>query len=124
MGRPRRRSQDSPIDSKQKALAEQEEKLRQRVQDLEQLIKEAPQAIQEAEKRRRQELTIRASQPTRRAEAPNSLFDKRYDANVSAMPRRRGKSLRAEKQEARLKFFMLCAVFILCLILIYTKLLH
>ena len=122
MGRPRRRSQDSPIHNKQKALSEQEEKVRRRMQELEQLIQRAPEAAREAEDRRRQELVIRASQPTRRAESPNSLFDKRYDANV--MPRGRTKSLRAEKQAARLKFFMLCALFFLCLLVIWIKLLH
>ncbi len=59
------------------------------------------------EKRRKQDLVIRASQPSRRAESPNSLFDKRYDASTTTMPRRRGKSLRAEKQAERLKFFAL-----------------
>jgi hypothetical protein len=118
MGRPRRNGKDSPIDSKQKALAEQEEKLRRRMQELQQMIEEAPRVAEEVQKRRRQELVIRA-QPTRRAESPNSLFDKRYDANV--LPRRRTKSLRAERQEARLKFFALCALFAICVLLIWAR---
>ena len=118
MGRPRRKSQDSPIGNKQKALAEQEEKLRRKMEELQQIIKDAPLIAEEAEKRRRQDLVIRASQPTRRAESPNSLFDKRYDANV--MPRRRARtSLRAERQAARLKFFALCGAFFLSLLLLY-----
>jgi hypothetical protein len=122
MGRLRRRSQDSPIDSKQKALAEQEEKLRREMRELQQIIEEAPEVAREVEKRRRQDLVIRASQPIRPAESPNSLFDKRYD--VTTTPRRPTKSLRAEKHEARLKFLMLCAVLIVCLMLIYVKILH
>jgi hypothetical protein len=117
MGRPRRKGQDSPIGNKQKALAEQEEKLRRKMEELQQIIKDAPLMAEEAEKRRRQDLVIRASQPTRRAESPNSLFDKRYDANV--MPRRRGKSLRVEQQAARLKFFALCGALFLSLLLLY-----
>ena len=122
MGRARRKGQDSPIGNKQKALAEQEEKLRQKMEELQQLIKEAPLLAKEAEKRRRQDLVIRASQPTRPAESPNSLFDKRYDANVMAVPRRRGNSrLRAEKQAARLKFFGLCAVLLFVLLMIWLN---
>ena len=73
MGRPRRKGQDSPIGSKQKALAEQEEKLRQKMEDLQQLIKDAPARKEQAEKRRKQDLVIRASQPTRRAESPRPI---------------------------------------------------
>jgi len=123
MGRPRRKGQDSPIDNKQKALAEQEEKLRRKMQELQQLIQDAPGVAKEAENRRRQDLVIRASQPSRRAESPNTLFDKRYDVSFAA-PRRRGKSLRAEQQEQRLKALVLCVVLIICLLVIWTKFLH
>lgn len=122
MGRPRRRAQNSPIDSKQKALAEQEEKLRRKMQELEQLIEKAPLVAKEAERRRKQELVIRASQPTRRAESPNSLFDKRYDATV--ITRRRAKSLRAEQQEARLKTLVLLVILGICLFFIWSKFIH
>ncbi len=123
MGKPRRKNQDSPIGSKQKALAEQEEKLRRKMDELQQIIKEAPTLRKEAEKRRKEELVIRASQPTRPAESP-TLFDKRYDVNVaSALPRRRPRaSLRAERQAARLKFLALCAVLFLAVLLLYLKL--
>jgi hypothetical protein len=122
MGSPRRKGQDSPIGNKQKALAEQEEKLRLKMDELQRLIKDAPLIAEENEKRRRQDLVIRASGPTRRAESPNSLFDKRYDANVMAGPRRRGKSrLRAEQQAARLKFFGLCALLLFALLMLYLK---
>jgi hypothetical protein len=121
MGRPRRKSQDSPIGNKQRALAEQEEKLRRKMEELQQLIKDAPAMAKEAEKRRKQDLVIRASQPTRPAESPNSLFDKRYDANV--IPRRRPRtSLRAERQAARLKFFALCAALLVAVLILYLKL--
>jgi hypothetical protein len=124
MGRPRRKGQDSPIGNKQKALAEQEEKLRRKMEELQQLIKDAPLLQKEAEKRRKQDLVIRASQPTRPAESPGSLFDMRYDANISnAMPRRRPRaSLRAERQAARLKFLALCAVLLLAGLLLYHML--
>ena len=122
MGRPRRKNQDSPIGNKQKALAEQEEKLRRRMEELQQIIKDAPAMAKEAEKRRKQDLVIRASGPTRRAESPGSLFDKRYDANVMSAPRRRGNSrLRAEQQAARLKFFGMCALLLFALLMLYLK---
>lgn len=118
MGRPRRNSKNSPIDTRQQALTEREAELRRQMQELQRLIADAPRAAEEAEKRRKQDLVIRA-QPTRRAESPNSLFDKRYDANV--LPRRRAKSLRAERHEARLKFFALCILFAICVLLLLAK---
>lgn len=121
MGRPRRRDKDSPIDNRQKALAEQEEKLRLKQQELEQFIRDTPGRKKELESRQRQDLVIRASQPSRRAESPGSLFDKRYDANVSAMPRRRSKSLRAEQQAVRLKTLALF-VFLLAVVVLVWKL--
>ena len=124
MGRPQRRNQDSPIGNRQKALAEQEEKLRRKMEELQQIIKDAPAMKREAEKRRKQELVIRASQPTRPAESPNSLFDKRYDA-IAAAPRRRPRaSLRAEQRAARLKFFALCAALAIAVLMLYLKLAH
>lgn len=122
MGLPRRKNQDSPIGNKQRALAEQEEKLRRKMEELQQIIKDAPAMAREAEKRRKQDLVIRASQPTRPAESPNSLFDKRYDANVAVQRRRPRASLRAERQAARLKFFALCALLFLAVLMLYLKL--
>ena len=124
MGRPRRRDQNSPIDNKQKALAEQEEKLRRKREELEQLIQEAPGRLRELETRKRQDLVIRASQPSRRAESPNSLFDKRYDANVASLPRRSRKSLRAEQHAVRLQTFALFALFLAVVIIIWAWLLR
>ena len=124
MGRPRRRIQDSPIDNRQKALAEQEEKLRRKREELERLIEDAPLVKKEMAKRQHQDLVIRASQPSRRAESPGSLFDKRYDANVAAMPRRRRKSLRAEQQAIRLKTLALFALFLVVVFLIWAKFMH
>lgn len=124
MGRPRRRIQDSPIDSRQKDLAEQEEELRRKREDLERLIEDAPQVREKLAKRQQQDLVIRASQPSRRAESPGSLFDKRYDANVAAMPRKRRKSLRAEQQAVRLKTLALFALFLVVVFVIWAKFLH
>jgi len=126
MARPRRKAQDSPIHDKQKALAEQEEKLRRKMEELEDLIKEAPHLAEQVENRRRQNMVIRASQPTRPAESPNSLFDKRYDANVAstgAIPRRRRKSLRAEQREQRMWFLALLAVLTI-VVLVILRFLH
>ncbi len=120
MGRPRRKGQDSPIGNKQKALAEQEEKLRRKMEELQRIIKDAPLIAEENEKRRKQDLVIRASGPSRRAESPGSLFDKRYDANVMSAPRRRGNSrLRAEQQAARLKFYVLCIALAIGVLALY-----
>jgi len=124
MGRPRRRIQDSPIDSRQKDLAEQEEQLRRKREELERLIEDAPLARKEIAKRQQQDLVIRASQPSRRAESPGSLFDKRYDANVAAIPRKRRKSLRAEQQAVRLRTLALFAFFLAVIFIIWAKFLH
>lgn len=109
MARPRKKFQDSPITNKQKALAEQEAKLREAMEQAQRVISDAPARKKEFEKRKKEDLVIRASQPTRRAESPGSLFDKRYDL-VAAPTRRRTKSLRAERQAERMKFFALCAL--------------
>lgn len=120
MGRPRRNDKDSPIDSKQKALAEQEEKLHRKMQDLQRMIEEAPLRAEAAEKVRRQELTIRASQPSRRAESPNSLIVRRVEVG-GTLPRFGNKRLRAERQAARLKFIVLCIIFAVFLLLLLAK---
>jgi type II secretory pathway component PulJ len=120
MGRPKRNGKDSPIDSKQKALAEQEENLRRKMQDLQRMIDDAPRRAEEAEKVRRQDMSIRASQSSRRAESPNSLIVRRVEVS-GALPRTGKKRLRAERQAARLKFAVLCIIFAVCILLLFAK---
>ena len=105
----------SPLDARQRALAEQQERLRARMQKLEQVIKEAPRIAEQEEKRRRQELLHRASQQQTRLDA--TLFDKRYDAQT--VPVRRRGTLKSEKREARMRFYGLCLLFVIMLILLY-----
>lgn len=111
----RKKKDDSPLDAKQRALHEQQEKLKREMENLERLIQDAPKATEQAERRRREQLIARASQSSTRFDNPKSLTDRRYDAHTAvARPRRR--SLRAEQREARLKFLALCVfLFILCL---------
>jgi hypothetical protein len=120
MGRPKRNGKDSPIDSRQKALAEQEEKLRHKMQQLQQVIDDAPRVAEESEKRRRQEVSMRASQSSRRAESPNSLIVRRVEVSA-ALPRTGKKRLRAEQQAARVKFIALCVILAVCVLLLMAK---
>ncbi len=55
----------TPLDAKQKALTEEEEKLRQQMQKLERLIQDAPKLRELKEKKEREERIARASQQTR-----------------------------------------------------------
>ncbi len=115
---PKRRSTSkSPLDQKQKALAEQEVKLRREMERLQQMIEQAPRLAAAEEKRRRDEIVSRARESSRRVQPRGSLVDKRYDLHVGGKTRPRRKALKAERREARLKFFGL--LILLAGVLIY-----
>lgn len=110
----------SPIDARQRALQEQEEKLRREMEQCQRLIEEAPKLAAEEERRRREELIQRASMSARRYEMRAIIPDKRYDVSIApAMGRKR---LRKEKQEGRLQFVVLCLVLAAVLFWLYIQL--
>jgi hypothetical protein len=108
MPAPRRRSKDmTAIDARQAALLDEQERLRQRMEDLERLIADAPKVAREEEKRRREELLSR--NPRAHTLETATLVDKRDTLYpLSRQPRRR--SLKRERKEARIKFFVLLVV--------------
>jgi hypothetical protein len=119
--RQKRQKSASPIDARQRALAEEQEKLRQQMAQLQRVIEEAPLVAQENEKLRRQELLARSRERVLRVDSPKSLVDRRYDVSTTAaLPRQRRKSRKSEQREARLKFFVLCAVLLFLAIWLYT----
>jgi hypothetical protein len=78
---------------------------------------EAPKIAEEQEKRRREELMTRTpAKRSRRGDTP-VLTDKRFELQVSvAASRPSRKTLKAEKRDARLKFFALFVLLILVLL--------
>lgn len=108
---------NTPLDDKQRALIEQQEKLRQKMDRLQRLIEDAPKVAEEQERRRREELA-RSSRRTRRSDIP-VLQDTRYEhvMHVSvAASRPSRKTLKAEKRQARLKFLVLFILLVLVLL--------
>jgi hypothetical protein len=98
---------ETPLDVQQKALEQEEEKLRLQMERLQRWIERVPELAEQEEKKRREEIVRRASQSSRRVDAA-TLLDKRYDVNAGVQRPRR--HLKAERQEARLKFMVLCVI--------------
>lgn len=114
----KRAKSSSPLDTRQRSLQAEEEKVRQEMERLERLIQEAPERQAEEERRRRDELVDRARTNTRRQEA-HVLQDKRYELHTGYGPRR-PRTLKAERREARLKFFGLCVILIALLMFLFA----
>ena len=107
----------TPLDARQKALVEQQEKLREKMDRLERLISEAPKIAEEQEKRRREELMTRSTNNRfRRSDVP-VLNDKRFELQVSmARSRPIRKALKAEKRAQRLTFLALAVLLVMLLV--------
>jgi len=117
----RKSSSKSPLDQKQKALAEEEEKLRLEMERLQQMIAEAPRLAALEEKRKREEIVSRSRADTGRPASRGSLSDKRYELHTNAAAKPRRKALKAERREARLKFFGLCILLAALLIYLFSR---
>jgi hypothetical protein len=106
----------SPLDAKQKELAEQEAKLRAEMERHQRLIEKAPEIAKEQARRRREELINRAS----RTEAGSrvALPDRRHGFELNAALPARHKALRAERNQGRLLFFTL--LFVLAAVLYWA----
>jgi hypothetical protein len=103
-------SRDTPLDSAQKKIAEEEAKLQAKMQRYEKLIQEAPKIKQERQRIQREQFISRASRAESRAVSPAALPDRRmYELNAGAPYQH--KRLRAERNRGRLTFFILLAVF-------------
>ncbi len=110
--RPRRRNpkEATPLDNRQRALADEQAKLRSKVDQLERLIADAPRMAEEEEKRRREILITRASQGARRSDSSAALVDKRFDLHAQGAPRQKRRNLRSRQRAERLQFIVLCIV--------------
>lgn len=98
-------SPETPIDARQRAIAEQEAMLKAQVQKYQKLIEEAPKLAKERERARREQFISRASRTESRPGSRVALPDRRYDINVGAPTR--GPRLRAERNRGRMTFFIL-----------------
>lgn len=115
-----RPSSKSPLDQKQKALAEQEEKLRREMERLTKMIDQAPQLAAAERQRKREEIVARSREGARRVQPRGALVDKRYDLHMGSSVRPRRKALKAERREARLKFFGLIILLAAVLIFLFS----
>lgn len=110
----------TPIDQKQKDLAQQESDLRDQVQKLERMIADAPRVAEETSRRQREELLMRANQGGNRLDVSIGLQDKRY-ADERVGTRRRG-SLRKERREGRIVFLVLVVALVITVIWLLSHL--
>jgi len=99
------RGQITPLDAKQKAIAEEEAKLREQMARYERLIEQAPKIAKQREKARREEFIVRASTGPKSASRRFALPDSRYELNAGVPARQR--RLRAERNRGRNTFFFL-----------------
>lgn len=109
MAKPKRRDPGTgtPIRAKKEALDAEQDLLRTRMRQLEVLIEEAPEKKKKQAEERREKLIRIASRSTRPINT-ETLVDRRYETTVAAaLPRGRRKSLKSERRQARLTFFVL-----------------
>ena len=95
----------SAVDQQQEDLVRRESELRDQMQKLQQMIEDAPRLAQETSRRQREELLERANQRGSRLDASLSLRDKRWGDEEWGT--RRPGSLRKERREGRIIFFVL-----------------
>ena len=95
----------TPLDRKQEALREAEEKLRKQKEQLEHLLTEAPKLREEQDRRRREQF---ATEPRL---SRTALVDKHvYNSTVTANPAFGRRRLRSEKRDGLYLFLFLIAV--------------
>lgn len=110
----------TPINQKQKDLAQQESDLRDQVQKLERMIADAPRMAEETSRRQREELLMRANEGGNRLDVSIGLQDKRY-ADERTGTRRRG-SLRKERREGRIVFLVLVIALVIAVVWLLSHL--
>lgn len=113
---------DTPLDAKQKAIAEQEKKLQSQMEKYQKLIEEAPRLAKERDRKMREQFVTRAARTEQRGRPRAALPDRRYELNAAAPARQR--RLRAEKNQGRMMFFILLLVFGAVVAWLYFAVLH
>jgi hypothetical protein len=110
----------TPLNQKQRELAQEESQLRGKMEKLERMIAEAPRVAEETTRRQREEILARASEGGSRLDVSIALQDKRW-GDVSRSGGRR-KSLRKERREGRIIFLVLVIALGLLVIWLATHL--
>jgi hypothetical protein len=113
---------DTPLDAKQKAIAEQEAKLRAQVERYQRLIEEAPKRAAEQARAQREQFIKRASRTEQGARSRAALPDSRYELNAGAPAKM--KKLRAERNRGRNTFFILILVLAVAILWLYFTVTH
>ncbi len=108
---------DTPLDARQRAIAEEEATLRAQVQKYQKLIEDAPKIAKERDRVRREQFISRASRTEARPGSRTALPDRRYDLNVGVPARQR--RLRAERNRGRMTFFILLVLLALSFLWLY-----
>ena len=116
----RRISSNTPLNQKQRELAERENDLRKQMEDLQRMIEEAPRVAAETSRRQKEELLERASSESKRLDVFSRPSDKRYGDEL--WDQRRPRSLRKERSEGRLIFIVLVIILSVAIIWIVTHL--
>src|SRR5258708_36873193 len=113
----------SPLDARQRSLAEEEAKLREKLEQCQKLIEDAPKIARERARQRRDELITQATRTEARPGSRAALIDRRfYEANVAAPAQHR--RLRAERRQGRLTFFVLLIVLGAVIFWLYYTVMH
>ena len=100
----------TPLDARQRAIAEQEAKLRAEMERCKKVIEEAPKIAEAQARQRREEFISRQSRTAARPASRAALPDIRYGLN-NPLPEPRRRTLRSERQQGRLMFFVLLLIF-------------
>lgn len=96
----------TPLDSRLRALEDQERKNRERMEKCQKLLEDAPKLAAERAREQREELITRAARTVKHAGGGTALPDRRYlEVNVAAPAQQR--RMRAERRQGRLMFFFL-----------------
>lgn len=110
----------SPLDAQKRQLAEREEQIQAEMARHKRLIDEAPRIAEEQKKRQREEYLQRMSRTEARyGRRGPTLHDPRfpYELNVAAAARQ--KTLRKDRNQGMLTFFVLCIILAMVLCWLY-----
>lgn len=112
---PRRKSKDqplppTPLDTRKRALQEEEAKLRAEIARKQKMIEEAPRRAAEAARRRQEEFIQRKSRTEARFGSPAALRDPRFGYELNAGAPARQKTLRKHRNQGMFTFFLLLLV--------------
>src|SRR4051812_12543608 len=112
----------TPLDAKQRAIAEQEAKLLAQEARLKRLIEEAPKLKKERERAQREQFITRASRTEQGPRPRAALPDSRYELNAGAPAKMR--RLRAERNRGRNTFFLLLLLLAAAVCWLYFTVTH